>query len=245
MSSTVSRALLYGESVFTTLRVEQGRACFRGAHEERLRRSAEWLWPGANFTFPAVPQGSGVWRIMLSADGERGEWRAPEKPNLRLEATWSEGLPATPTLTLGRPAAWPAFLKTPDYLERLVAARHLEAHPLFHVGGHLTELLHHNVFFLIDGVLVTPPEGPDVLAGIGRLRTLTLASAHGWRAEIRPVAVNELARVQAAFAVNAVRGVCPVERIDGRATPSHPWMATLAQEFFSHDRPSSEVPPLP
>jgi branched-subunit amino acid aminotransferase/4-amino-4-deoxychorismate lyase len=238
LSPSDSRALLYGESVFTTLRVDGGKALFLAAHQERLRRSAEWLWPGANWVFPPTPPGSGVWRIQLAARGERGQWRAPIAPTLAVETSWYEGLlPATilslQTVALpGRSANWPAFSKTPDYLERVIAARGLTVDPLFLVAGHVTELLHHNVFFVFNDTLVTPPEGPNVLAGIGRARVLALAQHHAWPVEIRPVALGELAGLQGAFAVNAVRGICPVERIDGHGAPAHPWRDTLTQEFF-------------
>jgi branched-chain amino acid aminotransferase len=73
-----------------------------------------------------------------------------------------------------------------------------------------------NIFFVIDGVLVTPPLTDSFLAGITRDSVLELAASLGIAAEERPVDVGELlagvrsGRVSEAFGTGTAAVVSPV-----------------------------------
>lgn len=243
---THSRAFLFGESVFTTLRVEKGRVYFAEAHQRRLLKSAEFLWPGtlsqAERLWKSLtpPGDNGVWRITLSCQQNGRDLRLSKTPELLLDEVWTPELPpaqswrvrtvASPT----RASDWPSFLKSGDYLSRLVAARHLstEEIPLFHVEGKLCEFLHANVFLLLKGDFVTPQLSSNVLDGVGRQRLVELLKQNHLRFTEREVAVEELSEAVALCAVNAVRGISQVSSIDSRPLQGHAIFDKLAQDFF-------------
>jgi branched-chain amino acid aminotransferase len=73
-----------------------------------------------------------------------------------------------------------------------------------------------NIFFVVDGTLVTPPLTGSFLAGVTRDSVLALASTLGVPAEERPVEINELiagvrsGRVSEAFGTGTAAVVSPV-----------------------------------
>jgi branched-chain amino acid aminotransferase len=73
-----------------------------------------------------------------------------------------------------------------------------------------------NIFFVVDGVLVTPPLTDSFLAGVTRDSVLALAEPLGIAAEERPVEIEELiagvraGRVSEAFGTGTAAVVSPV-----------------------------------
>jgi branched-chain amino acid aminotransferase len=73
-----------------------------------------------------------------------------------------------------------------------------------------------NIFFVVDGVLVTPPLSDSFLAGVTRDSVLELADALGIPADVRPVEIDELlagvrdGRVSEAFGSGTAAVVSPV-----------------------------------
>lgn len=49
-----------------------------------------------------------------------------------------------------------------------------------------------NLMFIIDGILLTPPTGETVLAGLTRDSLLQVAKDMNWSCEVRPIAIKEL-----------------------------------------------------
>jgi branched-subunit amino acid aminotransferase/4-amino-4-deoxychorismate lyase len=241
-----TRAFLYGESVFTSVRVEAGEASFYPQHRERLLKSAEWLWP--NTTQQAkrlldsltVPSGSGVWRLTFTAQAQARSALPEARPELILDEWWSEEISVLAPMQVRlvecapRLASWPAFLKAGEYLSRLVAARGLlpQEIPLFFVGSEICEFLHANVFVFDGKIWFTPPAGPNVLDGIGRARLLDMLTSMGEKVVQAPLTVAQLSQFPHMIAVNAVRGVIPVATIDSRPVLGHPILAEIQNNFF-------------
>jgi branched-subunit amino acid aminotransferase/4-amino-4-deoxychorismate lyase len=234
-----TRAFLYGESVFTTIRVEEGRPLFEKWHFERLLKSAEWLWPNTAQQAQSLienlrPPGlRGVWRLTLTAQVKTRD--SQDEMELILDDWWSEDIPEAKELILknvkspARPESWPSFLKSGDYLSRMVASRHLKSDevPLFHVENKICELLHANIFFIRDQKMITPPLSNNTLEGLGRRRVLQM-----FKVEECELNVDELTQISSAFGVNALRGIMPVEKIDGKKLERHPIINELQREFF-------------
>lgn len=241
-----TRAFLYGESVFTTMRVENGRIFLADAHRKRLLESAEWLWPGTASQVERLwssltpPGTTGTWRITLTAQASSRQLRLVEPAELLLDDWWTPELPAKQNWkartvrAAARPIEWPAFLKTGDYLARLVAARKVAADeiPLFHVKEKICEFLHANVFFWDGRGFHTPLLGPDVLAGLGRARFIEILKATKISVNERDIGLDELASFKSTLAVNAVRGLVSVDTIDGSKAVGHPLMETWQRNFF-------------
>jgi branched-subunit amino acid aminotransferase/4-amino-4-deoxychorismate lyase len=243
-----TRAFLYGESVFTTMRVENGRIYFADAHQKRLLESAEWLWPGTasqaerlwNSLTP--PGDKGTWRITLTAQATSRQLRLVEPAELLLDDWWTPELPppqnwkARTVRAAARPSEWPAYLKTGDYLARLVAARKVAVDeiPLFHVKEKICEFLHANVFFWDGRGFHTPSVGPDVLAGLGRARFVQMLQSAKIPLSEREISLDELPTFKSTLAANAVRGLISVDMIDGREALRHPLLETWQRIFFEN-----------
>lgn len=251
MSEVYSRAFLYGESAFTTLRVHEGKPSFLEAHKDRLLRSSEWLWPGTNLqvtklvsdVLSRIPKGEGVWRLTLHQEGERGVWRPNSTSQISLTESWSQGLKPADPLNLktveaqSRSKNWPSFLKSSDYLSRIVAARGLshEFEPLFYTTEGIAELMFANIVFWNGKTFITPPAGPNVLSGIGLSHLRVLLNKMGFHLTEQNIFNNQLSQFQSAFAVNAVKGLIKVESIDGNPLQAHPSEQELVRSFFDHE----------
>jgi branched-chain amino acid aminotransferase len=83
--------------------------------------------------------------------------------------------------------------------------------------GHVAEGSAENIFLLIDGQLVTPSLGNDVLAGITRASVIVLARRElGIDVVERDINVSELGFADEVFLTGTAAEVTPVVQIDGR-----------------------------
>jgi branched-subunit amino acid aminotransferase/4-amino-4-deoxychorismate lyase len=232
-------ALLHGRGCYTTVRIAQGRPRFEAEHLRRLERGARALAlgcfdPGAarrvlRECADELADGEGAVRLQISRDG-RGRLRLVGIPR---------GLGDDPPV-------WTA-IRAPQLHEapplpgghkltgRLVYALAAEAARsagadealLFDRAGRLVEASRSNVV-IVDAQerLLTPPLSRGAVAGVA----LELLRARVPLLE-RDVAPAALRSARAIFAVNAVRGVRPIVRLDGQALRSaeHAYAATLAE----------------
>ncbi len=82
--------------------------------------------------------------------------------------------------------------------------------------GIVTEGAASNVFVVRDGVLCTPPKGPDLLPGITRDLVLELAGAEGLPAEEAPLHRDDLCAADEIWLTSSTKEVMAVTRLDGR-----------------------------
>jgi D-alanine transaminase len=83
--------------------------------------------------------------------------------------------------------------------------------------GWVTEASSCNVFLVKDGVIATPPKDNLILPGITYDLVLELAREAEMPADVRGVAVTELASADEVWISSSTREVLPVTKIDGRA----------------------------
>lgn len=87
-------------------------------------------------------------------------------------------------------------------------------------GGYAVEGAASNLFVVIDGVLVTPPKGRELLPGITRDLVLELASANGLAAVERSIGIAELKAASEVWLTSSTREIMPVIELDGVAVGS-------------------------
>jgi D-alanine transaminase len=76
-------------------------------------------------------------------------------------------------------------------------------------------------FFVVRGSeVITHPLDEHILAGVVRGRVIGLAEGAGIRIDQRPIAVDELIKIDEAFITSTTMGVMPVASIDGRTISS-------------------------
>jgi branched-chain amino acid aminotransferase len=83
-------------------------------------------------------------------------------------------------------------------------------------AGRVVEGTTSNVFFVKDGVLVTPPEDAGILMGITREKILVLAKREGIRVEEKSFFPKELLAADEAFISSSIREIAPVVTVDGQ-----------------------------
>lgn len=74
-----------------------------------------------------------------------------------------------------------------------------------------------NLFVVMDGLLITPPNGPYLLPGVTRDLTLLLAREAGIPTAEAEVPVNDLAQAEEIWLTSSTRELMPVTLLDDRA----------------------------
>lgn len=83
-------------------------------------------------------------------------------------------------------------------------------------GEDVTEGAASNVFMVSEGVVITPPKGPEILPGITRDLVLELALQHGIAAAERPIGIDQLRAAEEIWMTSSTREILPVIELDGR-----------------------------
>ena len=83
-------------------------------------------------------------------------------------------------------------------------------------NGHVTEGAASNVFAVIDGVLVTPPKGNDILPGITRDVILEIARINNIPCREQSIALDTLKSASEIWVTSSTREIIPVVELDGK-----------------------------
>ncbi len=248
----LDRGLQYGDGLFETLRVRDGRPRHWAAHRQRLGEGCARLRLPDAVMEPLAEEArllsrgvaEGVLKIVITR-GEGGRGYAP---------------PVAP-----RPTRLLALFPPPDYspshardgvVVRLCQTR-LGHHPALAGIKHLNRLeqvlaraewhdpyiaeglmLDHednviegtmsNLFLLRDGQLSTPELSRAGVAGVTRARVLRLAPSLGVTVVERVIPRGELAEADELFLTNSIIGLWPVRHCAGRDYTPGPFSARLA-----------------
>jgi len=82
--------------------------------------------------------------------------------------------------------------------------------------GFVTEGLRSNVFIVLDGILLTPPLGSGVLAGITRQIALNIARRNGLKVEEDGIVGQDLNSAEEIFLTNSISEIVPVTSLNGQ-----------------------------
>jgi branched-chain amino acid aminotransferase len=157
------------------------------------------------------------------------------------EKVW-DGPATVQTVSTRRPpdASIPADVKTHNYLPGIVARLELRraAGPdhspdealVRDVDGALASGSTSNVFFVADGTLKTPAEGP-ILPGITREVVLELAEDEAFPVETGRYEVNDVREADEAFLTNRTWELRPVGTVDGLEVGGGPITALLGRLY--------------
>lgn len=242
---------LYGDGVFETVVLADGRPFRLHAHVDRLIAGAGYLGlPG----LPARPRlHEAIQETLEAADvGSRGI--------LRITATRGPGSAGRPLSTddcsrsslVVHAVSAPPVSKTPVRACR-VGVRHPDSLPPVGIkstsyqgtivglgiardrgfdsgvwtdgAGNLTEALTANLFAVVDGVLLTPPDD-KCLPGITRRCVLDLAASSGIEARIADLPFAEVAGWREAFLTSSIAGIRPLRTLEEQPLPLSPGPVT-------------------
>ena len=233
------RGYAYGDGLFETIPLVNGRAVEPARHLARLSASARTLGlpvpdqtvleRAIETTLHEAGPDAGVVRVTWSRGGG-GRGYAPPlpgevgAPRLVVAAYPAPAPPSGEGLRLSSVrGVTPGELvihKTLSAIHYVVAADRARAAGaddalLVDARGRVLETTIANVFAVMAGRLVTPPAALALFPGIGRARTLAASNAAEQAFDL-----TALSRADEAFAVSAVRGIVPILAVDGRAIGS-------------------------
>jgi 4-amino-4-deoxychorismate lyase len=237
---TSDRGLLYGDGLFETIAVRNGRACSWQRHMARLQAGCERLGMPVVDTAQLAREtdelladaGHGVLKIIVTrGSGGRG-YRIPEKmaPSRILQLhPWPE-FPAAAAqsgvaarLCAARLCHNPvlAGIKHLNRLDQVLARREWDDPQiaeglLLDPHGHLVEGTMSNLFLVRQGTLLTPDLRGCGVAGIMRSIILDLAERLPLPVKICALDIQDLQTADEVFLCNSLIGIWPVITVDGR-----------------------------
>lgn len=234
---------MYGESVFTTLRMINGSLVDWELHFDRLKKGVEFLYGPFTDADEWVPifknlleakcqgeTGDKVLRFTVYRDGVRGVMRSSliSITDLKIHLSSSpydrsrfEGLMlklrTCPSPV--RPKWWPSYLKAGNYLEVILSQKvHLKPGDddllFLSTQDEVLESSVANIFMVRHGKLYTAPVGPNVLDGVMRKKVLQHAKEFFTEYLETYSTMDQILKADAVFGANSVRGLFLVDRVD-------------------------------
>jgi branched-chain amino acid aminotransferase len=241
--SVDDRGFQFGDGLFETLRVQDGRVQFLAEHLERLRASARAF----RLPFPGqIPWTERLDRLLAA----NGLTRGPARIKILLSRGLAEGLglpedcrptlviwahPYTPPLPAEYAAGWPvaifpegrsAFMgrhKSLNYLFCLAARQYAldqgaKEALILEADGSVSEGAATSLVYQARGKFYTP-EAASALAGVTVARLGRGLMARGLTLEFRPTTVTQLREAEGLWLANSLMGLMPVAAIDGTPVP--------------------------
>jgi len=236
--AVLDRGFLYGDGLFETLRLHDGRPVSWDAHLQRLQRGAAFLRICPPLTAMEMRHAldrlvalnrlpNSVLRITLSrGPGPRGySPQGAESPTLVLAL---HPLPdARPggvrliTSALRVPTQDPlSQLKSCSKLLHVAAraeaeARHADDALLLNARGHIAEATSSNIFWFLNSKLLTSSARTGALMGVTRASVLRLAGSLEISCRELSATPSSLKRATGVFLTNSVQGIVEATSLDG------------------------------
>ncbi|MFN3407535.1 MAG: aminodeoxychorismate lyase [Limisphaerales bacterium] len=244
--SVFDRGFLYGDGLFETMRVANGRIFLLERHLDRLERGAAFLgivlpFPRAELARAAAElvRRNGLADALLRLTVSRGVGprgyspRGADRPTVVMTAHPFTAAPEllrwrTRVASFRLPAGdGLAAFKTVNKLAQVLARAEAEAAGaeealLLDTAGNVIEAASGNLFWLGNGVLHTPPVKAGVLAGVTRGLICELAAASGLPVRETVCRPDELRGADGIFLTLSSHGVVEVASVDGHPLPSAP-----------------------
>ena len=242
--SVFDHGLLYGDGVFEGIRAYEGRVFKLEEHLARLEDSAKAIllklpWNRAEIREAVLATcqknkiKSGYLRLVVTR-GKGYLGLSPDrckKPTIIIIATdlelypekyYREGLKVVTGATWRQsPAALDPGIKSLNYLNNILAK--IEGQQagaqeviLLNPQGMVSECSGDNIFFIRNGVLVTPKLSSGALNGITRATVLEIAREAGWETREDEVRRYDLFTCDEMFLTGTGAEIVPVVEVDGR-----------------------------
>ena len=239
--SVFDRGFLYGDGIFETLRVNNGKPFLLDRHIGRLQHGMGTLHIGERYDFAQLIQhatelvsknnaSDAVLRIHVT----RGAGKRGYSPSGNFEPTVlmsiheappidpdnvlpSKLITATQVLSDHDPLS---TVKTTNKLPHILATREAEAANaddalLTNREGNVSEATSSNLFWINNSEIITPPPQSGCLSGITRGMVLELAASIGLPTHQLNATPRELHGADGVFLTNSVREIQPVGSLDG------------------------------
>jgi branched-chain amino acid aminotransferase len=236
--SVLDHGLLFGDSVYETLRTYGGKPFLFSRHFARLEHSAEAIglclpWSGSK-TLEEVRQTllAGESRIRLIVTRGVGELEADIEtcttptaiiivvPLVQLPARIYEAGVDVAISSVRRSGL--TNIKTGSLIHQVLARREAKSKHAYEAilltsDAKLSDGITSNVYMVRDGKLMTPGHDAAIVEGITRGVVLDLAREMGLQVQEGLFDVAEIAHAEEMFLTSSTREIVPVARVDGKA----------------------------
>ena len=250
----LDHGIVVGDGVFETVKVEHGRPFALTRHLDRLQRSAEGLGIGAPDVdlvregVAATLEGQDVpfGRLRITVTSGRGPLGSARGDGPQTVIVAAEAVERPPAVSRIVTVPWPrnergalAGLKTTSYAENAIMVEHALARGasesvMPNTRGELCEGTGSNIFYVLDGTLVTPTLDAGPLAGITRALVLEWAMDEIDVVEHdAPLDVLELA--EEVILVGTTRDVQAIEQVDDRTYPAPGPVTQQLQQIWARE----------
>lgn len=252
--SASDRGFLYGDGLFETIRIHDGRPFLWDWHMIRfmdgseslgiaLPQSTESLLGNVRELICRNDGPESIVRIALSRGvGQRGYGvTGDEQPTLLItQHPLPQALskPLSLVTTTARVAVDDplASVKSSNKLASILAKREATEQRaddglILNSDGNVTETSSANVFWVENGTLHTPPISDGVLPGVTRRLVIDLAPTLGQAVREESAAPDRLQQAEAVFVTSAATGIRAIAQVDGTALGTHPLVGQLQDTY--------------
>ncbi len=232
--SVLDRGFLFGDGVYEVIPVYGGRPLRLAEHLERLGKSLsdirmepplaaeEWA-----AIFNSLIQGGHDQQIYLQVTRGVGTRRDHAFPPGIAPTVFAMCTPIAPIPAAGVKAItvqdirWQwchikAITLLANVLQRQQAVEAGCAEAIMVRDGYAIEGAASNLFAVVEGVLLTPPKGTDILPGITRDLVVEIAQANAIPLQERKISLAELNQAEEVWMTSSTREVLPIVELDGR-----------------------------
>jgi aminodeoxychorismate lyase len=254
--SVLDRGFLYGDGLFETMRVFNGKPFRWAEHLERLQRGAEFLKIKPPFSSEAlrdfaaelvainkVPDA--LLRLTLSRGiGVRGySPKGAESPTIvmSLHAAPTPGAPprwklitSSPRLPANEPLAQ---FKTCNKLAQILARAEADAAGadealLLNTDGFVVEGASSNLFWIERDTICTPPLAAGVLAGVTRAVVVEICQTLALKVSEKNITAEKLKRADGIFVSLSSFGVVEGVSVDGHTVNRSPIVGQIQKNYL-------------
>lgn len=253
--SVFDRGFLYGDGLFETIRVFNGKPFRWQEHLERLRHGADFL----KIKLPLKPAQLEVFADKLIAKNEmpdsllritlsRGVGAPGYSPKNAKQPTLVMSLRPAPksdpqkqwsliTSSLRLPAHDPlARFKTSNKLPQVLAraevdAAHADEALLLNTDNFVAEGTSSNLFWIKRGAIYTPPLAAGILSGVTRVVVFEIATHLKIPIYEKNIRLKELLQMDGVFLSLSSLGIVPAQSLDGNILKKSPITAQIARSY--------------
>lgn len=232
--SVLDRGFLFGDGVYEVIPVYGGKPFRLAEHLQRLDNSLA----GIRMDPPLAPeQWEAIFRRLIQGEEDQsiylqitrgvGPKRDHAFPKGVAPTVFAMRVPIAPIPATGVKAItvpdirWQwchikAITLLANVLQRQQAVDEGCAEAILVRDGYAIEGAASNLFAVVDGVLLTPPKGNEILPGITRDLVVEIALANAIPLQERKIALEELERAEEVWVTSSTREVLPIVELDGR-----------------------------
>ena len=245
--SVLDRGFLYGDGVFETMRVDDGKVWWLADHQQRLQDALKALDIGsvdAPLAFHSIPdlleknnliKGPVALRLSVSRgqQSERGLWPARAiNPTVTMVAMAYQPVDKMMRLGIYPTGLGPSHsLKSLSYLDSILLMRFAVENGFddavkIDSDRRILETATANLFFIQEDQIITPPAS-GILPGIARKQVIQIAAQNNLAVDEKEVYIDQLGSMQACFTTNVLQGIRSVQAIGEIKFQDHLILSTL------------------